>query len=125
MMSIHSSLHHTQTHTHTHTRAALSMHATGRWGAFLARLLKKLECVFFLHVAAPAVSSTAKRAVSSTRSSGDDRGGDTRPGPRRHVYGLGAETLSRRRVTDDVFDMGVVRGRDRNSLSSLNLNLDL
>ena len=39
--------------------------------------------------------------------------------------GLGAETLSRRRVTDDVFDMGVVRGRDRNSLSSLNLNLDL
>ena len=56
-----------------------------------------------------------------------DRDSDTRPGPRRHayVYGLGAETPSRRRVTDDVFDMGVVRGRDRNSLSSLNLSFDI
>ena len=45
--------------------------------------------------------------------------------PAGNVYGLGAETPSRRRVTDDVFDMGVVRGRDRNSLSSLNLSFDL
>ena len=45
--------------------------------------------------------------------------------PAGNVYGLGAETPSRRRVTDDVFDMGVVRGRDRNSLSRLNLSFDL
>ena len=45
--------------------------------------------------------------------------------PAGNVYGLGAETPSRRRVTDDVFDMGVVRGRDRNSLSSLNLSFDI
>ena len=45
--------------------------------------------------------------------------------PAGNVYGLGAETPSRRRVTDDVFDMGVVRGRARNSLSSLNLSFDI
>ena len=98
----------TQTHKGHDITTSPHHNSTGRWGAFLARLLKMLMCMFFLHAADQGMSSRqlqlgsdlgqfrkewSRRARAASRSRGSRD-------PTGLYYGFGVEMrLSGRRLT--------------------------
>ena len=77
----HAFSHNKTTHNITQTRKGYDIttsphhNSTGRWGAFLARLLKMLMCMFFLHAADQGMSSRQLQlgsVVGQFRRSGAD-----------------------------------------------------